>query len=55
MDQWLDLDSCAGIESTQKKDDKAKRKRKYDDAFLRYGFASSYKNKVRKAFLFHSY
>ena len=46
MDQWLGLDSCGNIESTQKKDDKSKRK--YDDAFLQYGFTSSYNDGVEK-------
>ena len=48
MDQWLGLDSCGNIKSMQKKDDKSKRKKKYDDAFLQYGFTSSYNDGVEK-------
>ena len=49
MDQWLGLtDSCGNNESTKKTVDKPKRKRKYDDSFLQYGFTCSCEDGVEK-------
>ena len=49
MDQWLgSADSCGNNESTKKTVDKSKRKRKYDDSFLQYGFTCSCEDRVEK-------
>ena len=49
MDQWLGLaDSYGSNESTKKTVDKLKRKSKYDDSFLQYGFTCSCEDGVEK-------
>ena len=49
MDQWLGLaDSCGNNENIKKTVDKSKRKRKYDDSFLQYGFTCSCEDGVEK-------
>ena len=49
MDQWLGLaDSCGNNENTKKIVDKSKRKRKYGDSFLQYGFTFSCEDGMEK-------
>ena len=51
MDQWLGIaDSCGNNASTKKTVDKSKRKRKYDDSYLQYGFTCSCEDSVENLF-----